>query len=79
MVDRKILVVDDNADYCEGIVDFLEMEGFDAIAVHDGYKALETIKKERFDMVLMDIRMPGMDGVETFQKLQNSHLILLLF
>jgi two-component system, NtrC family, response regulator HydG len=68
---RRILVVDDNIDYCEGIIDFLEMEGFDAIGVHDGFKALETIKKEEFDMVLMDVRMPGMDGVETFQKLKE--------
>lgn len=68
---KRILVVDDNIDYCEGVVDFLEMEGFDAIGVHDGFKALETVKKETFDMVLMDVRMPGMDGVETFQKLKE--------
>jgi two-component system response regulator HydG len=68
---RRILVVDDNIDYCEGIIDFLEMEGFDAVGVHDGFKALETIKEEEFDMVLMDVRMPGMDGVETFQKLKD--------
>ena len=68
---RRILVVDDNIDYCEGIIDFLEMEGFDAKGVHDGFKALETIEEEEFDMVLMDVRMPGMDGVETFQKLKK--------
>ncbi|MCP4270180.1 MAG: response regulator, partial [Candidatus Brocadiaceae bacterium] len=68
---RKILVVDDNIDYCEGIIDFLEMEGFDAVGVHDGFKALEAIKKERFDMILMDVKMPGMDGVETFQQLKK--------
>ncbi len=68
---RRILVVDDNVDYCEGIIDFLEMEGFDAVGVHDGFKALETIEEEEFDMVLMDVRMPGMDGVETFQKIKK--------
>lgn len=68
---RRILVVDDNKDYCEGIIDFLEMEGFDAKGAHDGFKALETIEEEEFDMVLMDVRMPGMDGVETFQKLKE--------
>lgn len=67
---KRILVVDDNTDFCEGMIDFLEMEGFDAIGVHDGFKALEAVKKEVFDMVLMDVRMPGMDGVETFQKLK---------
>ncbi len=68
---RRILVVDDNEDYCDGIIDFLEMEGFDAKGVHDGFKALETIEDEKFDMVLMDVRMPGMDGVETFHKLKK--------
>ncbi len=68
---RRILVVDDNIDYCEGLIDFLEMEGFDAKGVHDGYKALETIEEEKFDMVLMDVRMPGMDGVETYQKIKE--------
>ncbi|MCP4413661.1 MAG: response regulator [Gammaproteobacteria bacterium] len=68
---RKILVVDDNIDYCEGIIDFLEMEGFNAVGVHDGFRALEAIKEENFDMVLMDVRMPGMDGVETFQQLKK--------
>ncbi len=71
MANRRILVVDDNIDYCEGIIDFLEMEGFDAKGVHDGFKALETIEEDEFDMVLMDVRMPGMDGVETFQKLKK--------
>ena len=68
---RRILVVDDNIDYCESIIDFLEMEGFDAVGIHNGFDALEIIKEEEFDMVLMDIRMPGMDGVETFQKLKE--------
>ncbi len=69
---KRILVVDDNIDYCEGIIDFLEMEGFDAVGVYNGFDALEIIKKEdTFDLVLMDIRMPGMDGVETFQRLKD--------
>lgn len=67
---KRILVVDDNEDYCEGVVDFLETEGYKAVGVHDGFNALEAIKEEEFDMVLMDVRMPGMDGVETFQKLK---------
>ncbi len=68
---RRILVVDDNTDYCESMIDFLELEGFDAVAVHDGFKAINAIEEEEFDMVLMDVRMPGMDGVDTFQKLKK--------
>ncbi len=43
---RRILVVDDNVDYCESVIDFLELEGFEAVGVHDGYKAIESIKNE---------------------------------
>ncbi len=71
MTNRRILVVDDNIDYCESLIEFLEMEDFDAKCVHDGFDSLETIEEENFDMVLMDVRMPGMDGVETFQKLKK--------
>ncbi len=68
---RRVLVVDDNTIYCAGLIDLLGSEGFDAVGVHDGFKALEAIKEGKFDMVLMDVKMPGMDGVETFQKLKE--------
>ncbi len=68
---KTILVVDDNEDYREGVIDFLDIEGYEVVGACDGFKALEIIKKDKFDAVLMDVRMPGMDGVETFQKLKE--------
>jgi DNA-binding NtrC family response regulator len=70
-MNKRILVVDDNSKYCESIIDILEMEGYDAVGVHDGFKALETIGEDCFDLVLMDIKMPEMDGVDTFKKLKE--------
>lgn len=70
-MNKKILVVDDNTKYCESIIDVLEIEGYDAIGVCDGYKALEAIGKDSFDLVLMDIKMPKMDGIDTFKKLKK--------
>lgn len=67
----KILVVDDNIDFCENIIDILESDGYEAEGVHDGFKALEVVGNNDFDLVLMDIRMPSMDGVETFIKLKE--------
>ena len=67
---RKVLVVDDNIDFCENIIEILESNGYEAIGVHDGFKALETVENNGIDLVLMDVRMPTMDGVETFKKLK---------
>ncbi|MBT6230402.1 MAG: response regulator [Candidatus Scalindua sp.] len=67
---RKVLVVDDNIDFCENIIQILESNGYEAIGVHDGFKALETVENNGIDLVLMDVRMPTMDGVETFKKLK---------
>ncbi len=68
---KKILVVDDNHNYRESVIDILEIEGYDAVGVDDGFKAIEVIRKESFDLVLMDIKMPRMDGVDVFKKLNE--------
>jgi DNA-binding NtrC family response regulator len=68
---RKILVVDDNTKYCESVLDVLEIEGYEAVGVHDGFKAIEAIDKDSYDLVLMDIKMPRMDGIDTFKKLKE--------
>ncbi|MGR3302037.1 MAG: response regulator [Candidatus Scalindua sp.] len=68
---KKILVVDDNVDFCTNIKEIIELEGYDAEAVYDGSEVLDAVKGNGFDLILMDIRMPGMDGVETFMKIKE--------
>ncbi len=70
-MNKKILVVDDNYNYRESVIDILEIEGYDAVGVDDGFKAIEVIGENSFDLVLMDIRMPRMDGIDTFKKLKE--------
>jgi CheY-like chemotaxis protein len=68
----RILVVDDNLSnqiVTEGILERILPESTVTLA-DNGYKALELLGKDRFDLVLMDVRMPGMDGYETTQKLR---------
>ena len=67
----KILVVDDNKNFCRNVTDILELGDYEVVSAYDGFKALEMVKENGFDMVLMDIRMPGMDGVETFKKIKE--------
>ncbi|MEA3221688.1 MAG: sigma-54 dependent transcriptional regulator [Thermodesulfobacteriota bacterium] len=61
---KRILVVDDEAGIRESLKKILVKEGFDVITASDGHKAFEIIRSEKIDLVITDIRMAGMDGVE---------------
>lgn len=67
----RILVVDDNESFCHNLVDILEMKGYEAVAAYDGSKALELVEQDGFDLVLMDVKMPVMNGVESFKKIKE--------
>ncbi len=67
---NKILVVDDEPDFCEALGDFLEAKGCSVLEAHDGDQALAVYRQERPDVVLLDMRMPGMDGLETLRELK---------
>ncbi len=71
IIKGKILVVDDNEDLCEMLKDILEMEEFEVAIALDGSEALNKAKDTDFDVVLMDVKMPEMNGVETFRKFKE--------
>ena len=72
MVDRnKILLVDDNEALCTTTKAILELENYDVSVAFDGFEALELAREKTFDVVLMDIKMPVMDGVETFKRFKK--------
>jgi len=68
----RVLVVDDEKDFVEATVKRLRKRGIDAEGVLSGEQALELMKKKRFDVVLLDIKMPGgMDGIETLREMKR--------
>ena len=67
----KILVIDDNEEFCKNITDILELKGYEVASVHDGFKGIDAVKGNSFDLVLMDVRMPVMDGLETYKKVKD--------
>jgi two-component system response regulator HydG len=67
----KILVVDDNEEFCQNLKDVLELKDYEVATAYDGLKGLEMAKQNGFGLVIMDIKMPVMDGVETFRKLKE--------
>jgi CheY-like chemotaxis protein len=69
---RKVLVVDDEAGLRETLAANLELEGFEVKEADSAEKALELCAAQRFDLVITDIRMPGMNGVELFRALRKQ-------
>ena len=61
----SILIVDDEPSILQSLAGLLIDEGFDVRTASNGYEALKTIESESPDLVLLDIRMPGLDGIDT--------------
>jgi len=67
----KVLIVDDDPSMCETLEDILEIEGYETETALDGKKALEVVEKKNFDVILMDFKMPEMNGVEAFRSIKK--------
>ena len=67
----KILVVDDDPGMLFTLVEILEDAGYEASGAKDGYKAVELASQEAFDLVFMDIKLPGIDGVEAYRQIKS--------
>ena len=67
----KILLVDDNEEFSLNVKDVLELKEYEVLTAGDGFKALDVMKQIGIDLVLMDIKMPVMNGVETYRKMKE--------
>lgn len=67
----RILIADDNKELCNCLTDLLELEEYDVTAVYDGNQAIEAVRKDEFAIVLMDVKMPGLNGVEATRILKE--------
>ncbi len=70
----RVLLVEDNIDACETLKAFLELEAHDVTMAHDGKVGLEAMLAQDFDVVVCDIGLPGMDGLEVVARLRASSL-----
>jgi len=69
---KKILVVDDEVDFLEVIKLRLEANGYEVITASNGEDALKQLKAQTMNAVLLDILMPGMDGLEVLKKIRKT-------
>lgn len=71
MNNRKILIVDDDDNICQLITLYLVKEGYGTSICHNGKDAIRMIKDNMYDLVLLDVMMPEMDGYETLTELRK--------
>lgn len=69
--DARVLVVDDEPMVCLALTNWLEEENYFAQAVEDGPQAVKAVREENWDIVLLDLRMPGMDGMEVLKQVKE--------
>jgi len=70
-MNKTILIVDDEKDLCTVLDNSLSQDGYRVLTAFNGKTALQLAKKEEPDLVLLDIRMPGMDGIEVLRKIKK--------
>lgn len=69
MATAKVLIVDDEVDFSKVIAERLRTRGFEVDTADSGPAALERVEKQRYDAIVLDLAMPGMDGIETMRQL----------
>jgi CheY-like chemotaxis protein len=67
---KRILLVDDNTTNLQVLFQALSPEGYELLVAQSGEDALETAQSAKPDMLLLDVKMPGIDGFETFRRLR---------
>tara|TARA_R110000796_G_scaffold186168_4_gene303085 strand:- start:15577 stop:16266 length:690 start_codon:yes stop_codon:yes gene_type:complete len=79
LTDNAILIIDDDQELCALLVDWLAAEGFELSCAHDGASGLETALAGQFQAIILDVMLPGMNGLEVLRNLrQNCNTPLLM-
>ncbi|MBU1320379.1 MAG: response regulator [candidate division Zixibacteria bacterium] len=72
----RLLIVDDELKFLDSIAKRLELRDFEITKATNGEQALEIARKERFDLVLLDLKMPGLNGKQVLEILKKEHKYL---
>lgn len=71
-MEKRILIVDDDPEYCEGIAEILTQEGYTVRIAFDGSRAEKLIKEDRYDIILLDFKMPGPSGTDILKDIRQK-------
>lgn len=74
MSKKSVLVIEDSPYLAESLGDMLDMRGYEAIIAPTGREGVELAIKHEPDLILLDIRLPDIDGYEVYRRLRGTHL-----
>ncbi|GAB3277883.1 response regulator transcription factor [Parahaliea aestuarii] len=78
-MDADILIIDDDTELCELLAEFLSLEGFRVHAQHNGEQALAHCREQSYDAIVLDIMLPGLQGLDVLRRLRTfSHTPVLM-
>lgn len=69
---NRILLIDDDVELCELVVEYLEGEGFELEVAYDGVSGLDRAQSRAFDLVILDVMLPGLTGFEVLRRLREG-------
>ena len=73
MENIQVMLVDDEVEFLNTLTKRLRKRGVDIKGVESGEKALEALKEGHYDVIILDVRMPGMDGIEVLRKIKDGY------
>ncbi|MBF0484090.1 MAG: response regulator [Candidatus Omnitrophica bacterium] len=79
MLKRKILIIDDDVELCEGMATLLRHEGYMVENTSDVFAGVNLIEEQEFNVVLLDFRMKGMNGIDILKKIQSKNSKMKVF
>lgn len=74
----KILLIDDDVEFTELLTELLSLEGFDMTVTHNGQDGLDKLETAHYDLILLDIMMPVLNGIETLKQLRQKYSLPVL-
>src|SRR6476620_10505823 len=74
----RILIIDDDEELCELVSEYLEVEGFNTKAIHNGEAGLEAALSGEYDMAILDVMLPRMNGFEVLRRLRERSTLPVL-
>lgn len=69
----KLLLVDDETEFLDTLVDRLDLRDLSTGVAHNGQEALSAVETEEPDVIVLDVKMPGMDGIEVLQRIKKAY------
>ncbi|MBU2622074.1 MAG: response regulator [Proteobacteria bacterium] len=67
----RILLVDDEVAFADNLLKLLSKRGYDVVVVYNGADAVKTVGEKEFDVIILDMKMPGMDGIATLKEIRK--------